>query len=141
VRNVVPGHIEVELDIRGITREMMDTVINRVRSALQDVTTAHSVETSADRYRDDPPTKMSDACLDDTTAAADAAGVATRQPHSTAMHNTATIGGVTDTGLLFATFTDSLSHTPKEWREWDDCAAATRVLAGAAARVADGEAR
>lgn len=141
VRNVIPGRVEMELDIRGATHGTIDELVERIRAAVDDTAAAHPVETSVERYRDDPPTKMSDACLDAATAAADATGLDARRLHSAAMHDTATVSEVTDAGLLFAPSKDGVSHTPKEWTDWDDCAAATRVLAGAAARLAGGDAR
>lgn len=141
VRNVIPGRVEMELDIRGVTRGTMDALVSRIRSAADDIAAAHPVETSAEQYRHDPPTKMSDACLDAASAAADATNVTAQRLHSAAMHDTATVSEVADAGLLFAPSRDGVSHTPKEWTEWEDCAAATRVLAGAAARLAGGEPR
>jgi N-carbamoyl-L-amino-acid hydrolase len=50
------------------------------------------------------------------------------------------VARVTDASLLFAPSRDGISHNPREWTDWADCAAATEVLAGALARVAvDGE--
>ena len=46
---------------------------------------------------------------------------------------------MTDASLLFAPSRDGISHNPREWTDWDDCAAATEVLAGAMARVAGEE--
>lgn len=42
----------------------------------------------------------------------------------------------TDAGLLFAPSRDGISHNPKEWTDWADCAAATQVLASALATLA-----
>jgi N-carbamoyl-L-amino-acid hydrolase len=52
------------------------------------------------------------------------------------MHDTAKVSDATDAGLLFAPSRDGASHSPREWTDWADCAAATRVLAGAALRLA-----
>jgi len=136
VRNVIPGRVEMELDVRGVSRATIDTLVDRIRAALADVADSHPVEASLDRFRDDAPTEMSAACVDAATAAADAAGLSAQRLHSAAMHDTANVGAVTDAGLLFAPSEDGVSHTPAEWTDWDDCAAATRVLAGAAARLA-----
>jgi N-carbamoyl-L-amino-acid hydrolase len=43
---------------------------------------------------------------------------------------------VTDAALLFAPSRDGISHNPREWTDWEDCADATRVLAGALASLA-----
>lgn len=72
--------------------------------------------------------------------AGEAAGVGTIDLHSGAAHDTMFVADVTDAALLFAPSRDGISHSPMEWTDWDDCAAATRVLAGALARsAADGD--
>jgi N-carbamoyl-L-amino-acid hydrolase len=37
--------------------------------------------------------------------------------------------------MLFAPSRDGISHSPREWTDWDDCADATRVLAAGLARL------
>jgi N-carbamoyl-L-amino-acid hydrolase len=46
------------------------------------------------------------------------------------------VARVTDAGMLFAPSRGGVSHSPREWTDWEDCATATRVLAGAMARLA-----
>jgi N-carbamoyl-L-amino-acid hydrolase len=139
VRNVIPGRVTMELDVRGVTGETIDELVDRIRAAVDDVARAHSVEASLDRFRDDAPTEMTGRCVAAATDAAEAAGLDARRFHSAAMHDTANVARVADAGLLFAPSEGGVSHTPREWTDWDDCAAATRALAGAAARLAETE--
>jgi len=136
VRNVIPGRVTMELDVRGVSRETIEELIDRIRTALSAVADTYPVETNLDRFRDDAPTTMSERCVAAAIDVADAAELTAEQLHSAAIHDTATVGRVTDAGLLFAPSEDGVSHSPQEWTDWDDCAAATRVLAGAAARLA-----
>jgi N-carbamoyl-L-amino-acid hydrolase len=46
------------------------------------------------------------------------------------------IATVTDAGMCFAPSRDGISHNPREWTDWTDCAAATRVFAMALADLA-----
>jgi N-carbamoyl-L-amino-acid hydrolase len=46
------------------------------------------------------------------------------------------VARVTDAALLFAPSRDGISHSPDEWTDWDDCATATSVLAGAVLELA-----
>jgi N-carbamoyl-L-amino-acid hydrolase len=46
------------------------------------------------------------------------------------------VARVTDAGMCFAPSRDGISHNPREWTDWADCAAATRVLAEALAELA-----
>jgi N-carbamoyl-L-amino-acid hydrolase len=63
-------------------------------------------------------------------------GVETMDMHSGAAHDTQNVADVTDACLLFAPSKDGISHNPREWTDWEDCATATEVYAGAVAGVA-----
>jgi len=59
--------------------------------------------------------------------------------HSGAAHDTMHVAQTTDAGMLFAPSRDGVSHNPREWTDWRQCEQATRVLAGALARLATHE--
>jgi len=95
------------------------------------------VETAFERPFSVTPTPMSDRFLDAAHAAAEAAGLTAVDLHSGAAHDAMRVAAVADSAPLFAPSQDGISHSPREWTDWADCAAATEVLAGALARVAD----
>jgi N-carbamoyl-L-amino-acid hydrolase len=136
VRNVVPGSVSATLDVRDVDETVMRTLVDRVRTAGARVERERPVTVTVDHYRHDPPTEMSPRCTGAMAAAADAAGVGVCRTHSAGMHDTALVADVTDAGLLFAPSVDGASHSPREWTDWADCAAATRVLAGTVRRLA-----
>jgi beta-ureidopropionase / N-carbamoyl-L-amino-acid hydrolase len=136
VRNIVPGGVDMKLDIRDVGHETMNILIDRVRCRLERIAKPRAVETRFERFRDDPPSYMSDQCISTAVDAADSCTATAKRLHSAAMHDTANVSSVTDAGLLFAPSADGVSHTPREWTDWDDCATATPVLAGTAARLA-----
>ena len=61
-------------------------------------------------------------------AAAETCNVEANRMDSAAMHDTATVTPLTNTGLVFAPSRDGVSHSPAEWTDWDDCAEATLAL-------------
>ncbi len=134
--NVVPGHVECSVDIRDVNYESMNELVDRARSSLARLETDRGVETGFEREFDVEPVPMADRCRAAARRAGEAAGITTMEMHSGAAHDTMQVARVTDAGLLFAPSRGGFSHTPKEWTDWDDCATATRVLAGAMARLA-----
>lgn len=136
VRNIVPESVTARLDIRDVDEGVMDAVIERVRRASARIERERPVGVSVDHYRHDPPSRMSRRCVDAAREAAADAGVEYRNTHSAGMHDTALLADVTDTGLLFAPSRDGVSHSPREWTDWEDCAAATEVLARTLVRLA-----
>lgn len=135
VRNVVPGRVEMTMDLRDIDHGRMDDLVERCRGALDRIADDRPVTTSFERFRDDPPRPLADRCIDAAEAVAKARSVPAERLHSAAIHDTANVSSVTDAGLLFAPSEDGRSHSPKEWTDWADCATASAVLAGTALQL------
>ncbi len=129
VRNIVPGAVRLELDIRDVDRAVMDQILESCRSSLSDLERRCGVGTALRLHRVTEPTQMDDRCLSAADDAVTARGIKSLRLHSAAIHDTANVADVTDTCLLFAPSVDGISHSPREWTEWDDCATATGVLA------------
>ena len=134
--NVVPGRVELEVDVRSIDAESIERIVAATRAALEELADERGVETAFARPFDLEPTPMADRCRAALRRAGDRAGVPTRSLHSGAAHDSMHVADVTDAGMLFAPSRDGVSHTPREWTDWADCAAATRVFAGAVAALA-----
>ncbi|WP_224335768.1 M20 family metallo-hydrolase [Haloprofundus halobius] len=136
--NVVPGRVEMGVDVRDVVYDSMQTVVGAARESLTRLETERGVDTEFVRPFDLEPTPMADRLREAAHAAGEAAGIETMDMHSGAAHDTMHVADVTDAALLFAPSRDGISHNPREWTDWDDCAAAARVLAGAVADAAGG---
>jgi N-carbamoyl-L-amino-acid hydrolase len=134
--NVVPGRVEMGLDVRDVDAASMDAVVDRAEESLARLERERGVETALSRPFDLAPTPMDDRCREALRGTGDDAGIETLDMHSGAAHDTMHVAEVTDAGMLFAPSRDGISHNPLEWTDWADCAAATTVLAGALARLA-----
>jgi N-carbamoyl-L-amino-acid hydrolase len=134
--NVVPGRVDLGVDVRDVRRSSMDRLLDATDESLSRVATERDVAVDATTTLDLDPAPMADRVRRAVHRAGDAAGVATTDLHSGAAHDTMHVARETDAGLLFAPSRDGRSHSPYEWTDWDDCAAATRVLATALATLA-----
>ncbi|WP_435361965.1 Zn-dependent hydrolase [Haloarchaeobius sp. DFWS5] len=134
--NVIPGAVELSLDVRDVDPDAIETIVDRAKSSLARIEADRGVDASFERPWHRPPVPMSDRVRDAFSGASEDSGVAITALHSGAAHDTMNIAQVTDAGLLFAPSRDGISHNPLEWTDWEDCAAATRVLAGAIADLA-----
>jgi len=137
--NVVPGRVAAGVDVRDVEAESMEAIVSAARDSLARLERERGVETEFDRPFDVAPTPMSDRLRGAAHAAAVAADREAIDLHSGAAHDAMRVARVTDASLLFAPSRDGISHNPREWTDWDDCAAATEVLAGAMVRAAGGE--
>ena len=134
--NVVPGRVEMGVDIRDIDYQSMQTIVEATRASLSVVARDRGVETSFERPFDLQPTPMSESLRAAAHRAGEETDVPTMDLHSGAAHDTMHVADVTDASLLFAPSADGISHNPREWTDWEDCAKAARVLAGAMATAA-----
>jgi len=135
--NVVPGEVAFSADIRDVDGAVIDRLVDRAEATLADLEADRGVETTLDRPYDVPPVDMAATCRTALHDAGDALGIETVDLHSGAGHDSMQVGRVTDAGLLFAPSRDGHSHNPLEWTDWEDCAAATAVLATALASLAE----
>jgi len=134
--NVVPGQVEAGVDVRDVEAESMDEIVAAARESLSRLERERGVDTAFERPFDVAPTPMSERLREAAHAAATDAGLTALDLHSGAAHDAMRVARVTDASLLFAPSRDGISHNPREWTDWAECAAATEVLAGALARIA-----
>jgi N-carbamoyl-L-amino-acid hydrolase len=131
--NVVPGRVGMGVDVRSIEYDSMNEIVKRAQESLARIADERDVETNFERGFDLQPTPMSDRCCNVAHRACETAGIETLSMHSGAAHDTMHIANVTDAGLLFAPSQDGISHSPREWTDWNDCATATQALTEALA--------
>ena len=136
VTNVVPGQVELGIDIRDIERGSMEHLVEQVETTLSRLETERGIETSLTRPFDVSPTPMAKRCRAVLDRAAQGSEIEAMALHSGAAHDTMHVARVTDAGMIFAPSQGGYSHSPREWTDWADCAAATRVLAEAIAALA-----
>ncbi|NHN59999.1 MULTISPECIES: Zn-dependent hydrolase [Halorussus] len=134
--NVIADAVELTIDVRDVRHDSVHRIVDEARASLDRLEAERGVETSLDRPWDRAPVPMSERCRDALHEAGASAGIETLDLHSGAAHDTMHVANATDAALLFAPSENGVSHNPLEWTDWEDCAAATRVLAGAMARLA-----
>jgi len=134
--NVVPGTVEMGVDVRDVERDMMDAVEADIRDSLDRIATDRDVETRFEKEVDIDPVPMAERCRDALRDGAAAAGIDALELSSGAGHDTMHVASVTDAGLLFVPSREGISHNPAEWTDWQDCAKATEVLAQTISRIA-----
>ena len=136
--NVVPGGVELGIDVRDIREESIERIHDAIRESLDRVADERDVETAYEESVGVPPVPMSDRLREEVHAAGDRTGIETIDLHSGAAHDTMHVATVTDAALLFAPSRDGISHNPREWTDWEDCAAATQVMTDAIVALAGG---
>jgi N-carbamoyl-L-amino-acid hydrolase len=134
--NVVPGRVEASLDVRDVVAESMETIVAAARDSLDRLERERGVDTTFVQPASVEPVPMSERLRTTAHEAATDTEVTATDLHSGAAHDAMRIARVTDASLLFAPSKAGISHNPREWTDWEDCADATRVLAGGLTRAA-----
>ncbi|NGM71276.1 M20 family metallo-hydrolase [Natronolimnobius sp. AArcel1] len=134
--NVIPGTACLSVDIRDTNYANMEAIVDRINTTLTRLESERDVVTSLESSYDIEPIQMSDRCRTALRQTATQIGTNPLELHSGAGHDTMQVARKTDAGLLFVQSTDGISHTPKEWTDWDICEAGVKALTGAMVRTA-----
>lgn len=129
--NVIPGSTTLTVDIRAVEHDSIETVVDEATSSLEAIEANRGVDASIERPWHRDPVHMDSRVRDALHAAGESTGIATLDLASGAGHDTMHVAEVTDAALMFAPSQDGISHNPREWTDWADCAATTTVLAEA----------
>lgn len=134
--NVIPGRVDLTIDVRAVEPASIEYIIDRAEAALDRIVDDRAVDASLERPWHRDPVQMNARCRDALHAAGATTGIETMDLASGAAHDTMHVAAVTDAALMFAPSQDGISHNPMEWTDWEDCAAATTVLAEAIRQLA-----
>jgi N-carbamoyl-L-amino-acid hydrolase len=135
--NVIAGRVDLTVDIRDVEAASIDRLTDRVKSTLERLETERGVETTFEVDLDVAPTPLDERCREAIHAGAADFDLESTDLVSGAAHDTMHVADATDAAMLFSPSEDGISHNPREWTDWDDCADATRALAGGIRRLAN----
>jgi N-carbamoyl-L-amino-acid hydrolase len=127
--NVVPGKVELTIELRALDREVLDDVIARIRARADAIATLDKVTFSFDGSGTSMPVPTGPWLQDVIEEVAQEAGFTTLRMPSGAGHDAQVLGrfGI-PIGMIFVPSQEGISHSPKEWTEWEDCARGVEVL-------------
>ena len=134
--NVIPGRVEMGLDVRSVEYDSMNEIVESAQQSLRRIADERDIEAQFEREFDVQPSPMSDRCREIAHSACEAAGIEAVSMHSGAAHDTMHVANATDAGLMFAPSRRGISHSPDEWTDWDDCSMAAQALAETLATLA-----
>jgi hydantoinase/carbamoylase family amidase len=134
--NVVPGHVELDVDVRDSDAAAREAVVEEILTAAHAVAAARGLAVEVVPIVEDAPV----ACSPDVVAAVEAAaaevGARARRMISGAYHDAMVLGARVPIGMIFVPSRDGVSHHPDEFTASADLDRGVRVLAGTLARLA-----
>ena len=133
--NIIPGYVELLIDIRDIDSKSKAEAAGKVTEAIKEISQNRNVEVEIIKMADDEPVQTATHLVETLDEAAEKCGIPRKKMHSAAAHDAAYVAAIADVGMLFIRSVGG-SHNPDEWADFADVTLATEVLLEAVLKVA-----
>ena len=134
--NVVPGEVELDVDVRDADCAAREQVVEDVLAETRAIAARRGLEVEVEPIVDDAPVACDPRVVEAAAEAAQELGLPYRRMTSGAYHDAMVMGARVPIGMIFVPSAGGISHHPDEHTEPDDLDGGVRVLAGTLARLA-----
>ena len=134
--NVVPGRVEMWVDIRGIDAEDIAATARAVREAAARIADREGTRIQLETLSTDTPVPMDSDVIRTIEAACRLAGVAYRRMPSGAGHDAMNMAKLAPAGMIFIPCRRGVSHNPDEYAAPEDILTGIDVLTETLAALA-----
>jgi N-carbamoyl-L-amino-acid hydrolase len=134
-RNVVPGVVKHSIELRDLSPEKIARLGDEIQKRAQQIAQETKTEISMTKTEHDPPAVATPAIQSQIEAAAASLGLKTMRLPSGAGHDAQVVAKLGPMGMIFVPSVDGISHSPKEFTRWQDCANGANVLLQTILRV------
>lgn len=118
--NVIPGYVELSVDIRAINDEKIKSVYDELKEEVDIISKSSNVDIEMIKELYISPVSMSEELISIMEKAANRLKYSYMKMNSGAGHDAMIMSGITSTALIFVPSKDGLSHHPDEWTEYED---------------------
>jgi N-carbamoyl-L-amino-acid hydrolase len=126
--NIVPGRVELGIDIRDVVSGNMESLKREVSEALKGIEKKYGVSVDITLPPTHSPEPLAPEVVDAIEKSAAEAGIRAMRMNSGAGHDSQNIATRVKTGMIFVPSVGGISHAPMEWTEWADIENGARVL-------------
>ncbi len=126
--NVIPGRVEISLDLRDIDEGTRDLVEDRILQHVRELCEKRGVGFETEVLQRMVPVSCSETVRGAVRAACEGFGHRSYELASGAAHDGMQLVGLCPVGMIFIRSRDGISHNPDEWSTEEDCAIGANVL-------------
>jgi beta-ureidopropionase / N-carbamoyl-L-amino-acid hydrolase len=126
--NVVPGLVKHSIELRDLSAEKIARLGEQIRKQAQQIAQQTGTEIIVKKVENDPPAMASPEIQSQIEQAAASLGLKTMRLPSGAGHDAQMMAKLGPMGMIFVPSVDGISHSPKEFTRWTDCANGANVL-------------
>lgn len=132
--NVIPGRVELGVDIRSVDPGAKDRAVDAFRSLLEQIRQQRGLSLTAEILGDESPVVLDERAVGALETACEALDLPFRPMFSRAGHDAMYLARVAPSAMLFVPSPGGISHNPAEFTETADLVLGARVLAEAICR-------
>ena len=126
--NVIPGVVELTIDVRGESDDRRRVALDRIDEAFEEIASRRGVLFDCVPTHETGARQCSPRLMRRLGEAVEAEGIEVRRLPSGAGHDAMAMAHLTDIGMLFVRCKDGISHHPAESMTAADAGVAARVL-------------
>jgi len=126
--NIIPGRVEMVIDIRDVIWENMESLKNEALKTARDIENKYGVSIHSELTALHPPVALSDEVITMIDSSARQVGIVPRRINSGAGHDCMNMAKKTKAGMIFVPSVKGISHAPLEWTNWEDIEKGAKVL-------------
>lgn len=126
--NIIPGRVDLTLDLRDIDEAVRDEVEREIRAAADRIAKARGVRFEMTDLQRIPPVPCAPLVMGAIRQAAAAEGLKAPELPSGAGHDGMQLAGLCPIGMIFVRSQRGISHQPEEYSTPEDCVAGVQVL-------------
>lgn len=134
--NVVPGRVKLTVEFRDLAEARLTEMEAKLRQAAAEISKASGVGIRIENASHHEPALADPKLQDAIEAAAKKLGHATMRLPSGAGHDAQMAARLCPMAMIFVPSVGGISHSPKEFTKWDDCARGAEVLMAAVLEAA-----
>jgi N-carbamoyl-L-amino-acid hydrolase len=126
--NVIPGRVELTLEIRDLDMEKITTLQSAIEIEARRIATRNETSVSFEKYYESRGAPADDRLRNVIRESAEALGLSTLSLPSGAGHDAQSLALIAPMGMIFVPSVDGISHSPKELTLPEDVEAGANVL-------------
>jgi acetylornithine deacetylase/succinyl-diaminopimelate desuccinylase-like protein len=134
--NVIPGRVEMDVDVRDSDPQAREAVIEALTGKLRELATRRDLALTIQTLTRDEPAACSPLVVEAVSAACAESAVSAIEIISGAYHDAMVLGAEVAIGMIFVPSRGGLSHHPDEYTAPEDIDRGVSVLAGTLTRLA-----
>ena len=126
--NIVPGQVDLTIDLRDLSLETVETMVNALQKRVQEIEATTGTQIQLERQHAVEPTLASPNIQETIATVCDSLDLSHYSMPSRAIHDAQEIGRFTQMGMIFVPSQAGVSHAEDEYTSPEQCGQGADVL-------------